>query len=186
MTCLTDRQLQHIAEGNDISVKGMDYKEHLKDCEKCSEKIKHYKILEDELNSGILIEPPKSIIKFVMKKIHAQAPSALSVFISIIFSFLSIFLITMTYYGFSKDGMVKSIQLFGNIVFNTLHSVVIFMSNIFDYSIIFIKTLNKFAKMILGVGADIELIGLSFIVFLTGMFFVIYKLSIKAKVRREI
>ncbi len=182
MNCLSDKRLNELADQDGfISKNDIDANLHIEDCSSCSARIEQYKLVEKTLNKGFLIEPPASITEFVMAKILAKKPSFQSLIISILISIASIIFIIFAYYGFAKDSLLKGAMAFGSILFDGLHSIVLSLSALLDYSIVFVETLNKFTKIVLGVGADIELIGLLFVVVLTGIFFTFYKLASKVK-----
>lgn len=182
MNCLSDKRLNELADLNGfISKDDNNDNLHIEDCNSCSTKIEQYKLLEKTLNKGFFIEPPASITEFVMSKILAKKPSFQSLIISIFISIASIIFMIFAYYGFAKDSLLKGTMAFGSILFDGLHSIVLSLSALFDYSIVFVETLNKLTKIVLGVGADIELIGLLFVVILTGIFFTFYKLALKVK-----
>jgi hypothetical protein len=185
MNCLPDNKIQEMI-GENIAVDNyVNEYLHIENCDACKEKLEQYKLLEENLHENIMIEPPESIRKFVMGKILVKSPSLQSVMFSIFFSISFIVFIALTYYGFSKEGLLKGAELMGSILFNFVHSVILFLFNILDYVLITVKALNKFTSILFGFGADMELIALTFIVLFTAIFFTLYKLSWKISVYKR-
>jgi hypothetical protein len=185
MNCLPDNKIQEMVEENISADNYVDEYLHMKKCNTCKNKFNQYKILEEKLHEHVMIEPPESIRKFVMDRILVKSPSLQSVMFSIFFSISFIVFIALAYYGFSKEGLLKGAELMGSILFNFVHSVIVLLSNILDYVLIIAKSLNKFTSILFGFGADMELIGLTFIVLFTVIFFTLYKLSSKISVYKR-
>ncbi len=186
MNCLTDKKIHDIAEHSSVEYDKKGKNAHIENCKDCSKKFEQYKLLDENLDSGLLMEPPVSIAKFVMSKILAKNPSFQSVILSILFSISTIVFLIFTYYGFAKDSLLKGVIATGNFALNGLQSIILALSALLDYSIVFVKTINKLTKIILGVGADAELIGLLFVVIFTGIFFTFHKLVSRVKLSKGI
>ncbi len=184
MNCLTDKKIHDIAEHSSVENYTKGKNAHIENCKNCSKKFEQYKLLDKELDSGLLMEPPASITDFVMSKILAKNPSFQSVILSILFSVSTIVFLTFAYYGFAKDSLLKGVIATGNFALNGLQSVILALSVLLDYSIVFVRTINKLIKIILGVGADAELIGLLFVVVFTGVIFSFHKLASKVKLSK--
>ena len=174
-----------LPESGSLSTFDKEDRIHLEACQECKRRLAQYRTLELTMQESFLVPPPASITEFVMAKIMAKSPSMKSVMISIFVSLSAIVLLVFSYYGFAKDRLSRGASAFGNLLLNGLHSLVLFLSNLLDYCIVFAKTVNKLTHIVLGVGADIEMIGLMVLVMLTLLGFAFYKLLSKVIQPRE-
>ena len=183
MECLSDLKIQKYIDNSISKVEKSMFRDHLIICEKCRKKREFYAGLENSLKEPVMLQPPDSIIKNVMKKLYPILPSYSSIAALIASGITFLFTWIYIYFDFAHNSIIQTFKMASNETASWIGSVVKIISTIYTGTYAVFKWASAFIELVLKIHIGVEIIGLSVLVFSSGLFFFLYKFVSK-KVKR--
>ncbi|MEN8222126.1 MAG: hypothetical protein ABFR36_02610 [Acidobacteriota bacterium] len=186
MKCLKNKQ---IIEYMDKTLNGVEYsltRDHILSCDKCRQELRHYELLEKNLEKVELKEPPAEIEQFVMKKLFPRFSHIASLITLIAASFMLLIAGIYVYFDFANDSMIKAFHLTRDQATSIISSTVKFISVIFSGMLTIFKAINALLEALLNVRIGVEVTGTIFAFFLITISYLVYnKIFLKLKDSRQ-
>lgn len=179
MDCLTDTKIQDYIEGNFNSVEKSIIRDHLIVCEKCNKRYEMYKNVERILAEPVLVEPPRSIERNVMRKVFPMLPVYSSMFTLIAASFVLLVTSIYVYFDFANNSIVQAVNLTSKDTSSWIGYVIKFVSTIFYAVYTVFKAINGFIKVIFNINLGAEIIGVIVLILFFTVFYKIYQVLFK-------
>jgi len=182
MKCLTNEIIIRYMEK---SLKGVEYsmtRDHILSCDKCREALAHFKLIEKNLNSPDMKEPPAEIQQVVMKKLFPGFSHVASLVTLIAASFMLLIAGIYIYFDFANDSMIRAFSMTRDHATSVISSIVKFVSVIFSGLMAMFKAVNSLLEALLNLRIGVEITGTVFALFLVFLSYLIYnKLFLKLK-----
>lgn len=182
MKCLNNEQIIGYMEK---SMKGVEFsmaRDHILSCDSCRESLAHFELIEKNLDTPEMMEPPAVIQQYVMKKLFPKFSHVASLITLIAASFMLMIAGIYIYFDFANDSMIRAFQLTRDHATSVISSIVKFVSVIFSGLMTMFKAVNSLLEAVLNIRIGVEVTGMIFAFILIFLSYLIYnKLFLKLK-----
>jgi hypothetical protein len=179
MECLTNIKIQEYVDGSLNSVENAMVRDHLIVCADCQAQHHRYEQLEHQLFAPVEMIPPAVIQRRVMNELFPKLPTYSSIIALIAASFVLLITGIYIYFDFANNSIVQALQLTSSNTSNWIASIVTFISNVFSGVYTVFKAMNRFLDIVFQINLGAEIIGFTLFIMLSGIFYSIFKVTVK-------
>jgi len=151
MACLSDDKILTYLDGEIKSIEQAIIRDHLLICPDCRRTTDSYAELHKILAQPVTSEPPAWLIPQIMKRIYPEIPKYTSIAALIAASFIFFVTWIYIYFDFSKNSLIKALQLTADSTSGWLVNIIKAISTIYNSVQAAFKACNAFLNMLLNI-----------------------------------
>lgn len=185
MVCLPDDKILNYLEGEIKSIEQALIRDHLLVCPDCRHTADSYAELHKILEQPVTSEPPAWLIPKIMKNIYPEIPKYTSIAAMIAASFIFFVTWIYIYFDFSRNSLIKALQLTTASTSGWLVNIIKGISTIYNSVQAVFKACNAFLGMLLHIRLDGTLIIASALAFSGISLFTIIRLLLKKPAKEK-
>jgi hypothetical protein len=168
MACLPDDKILAFLDGETKSIEHSLIRDHLLVCPDCKRTADRYNELQRMLALPVTSEPPAWLVPQVMKRLYPEIPRYTSIAALIAAGFIFFVTWIYIYFDFSRNSLIRALQLTADGTSGWLVNVVKGISAIYNSVQAAFKACNAFVNVLLNVRSGGALI-IAFVLAFSGL-----------------
>ena len=185
MACLNENKLLSYIDKGFNRVEESIIRDHLVVCSGCRKKLDQLTVLENLLIEPQLVEPPKMIVRNVMRKLYPVLPTYTPVVALIAASLIFIITWIYLYFDFANNSVFQAVSVTSHRATQWIGSVIKFITTGFTVIYAAFKSINAFIEAVFHVNLGADTIAIMFLLCTAAVFYFVSRFVLR-KFKREV